>query len=884
MKRESGKAGRLRIALIAAVSILSLSLLFNRCDAPSRQLGSRYSRLTEKAAGFRSGGDYERARRAYRGAFEEARRAGAPLEMAASSMSLGLVAWDLGNIQEASEYLAEASSMSKAAGATELESACAAALRITELYALGRQARSANDHAASIAHFDQAIEMSREAQLPSMALKCLRQKGSTYWHQGLIEPYLECNLKALDVARQLHHRKEEARCLNNIGAFFTRKKDPYRALGYFERARELAAAEHDESTLAECLTNMATTYMDLGNYERAENLALAAYSVDRSLDDRDAIIMDLNNLASINMKIAQRSGRREDLEAPLRFLRESLSMLRTQGPSATKVQVMNNIAALHFLRDEFDPARHYFTESLEAARSLGYPWLENACLMNLGLVAFQADETERAMSILGQVTRAASVTDDAGVLWEAHYGLGLCLERIRDPEAALQAYRESIRAIESSRKPEDRDIYKIGFTGDRFAPYQKAVDILFAEYASEPNTETLEDIFSIMERAKARALVEGIEPEIAGAGDGSRVRGIAYVQSHLLDERDLLIEYFLGDSRSYVVTITKSEARIFGLPGQERISRSIKAYLKYLASPPGPLPTANKASMRLGRELLFPLERMRIKDIGRIIVIPDGALSYLPFETLSPATHAAGRPLVEDYDVHYGVSASSLCALKGKRPRERWEKTLLAVGGAAYGKGRERPSALPLSGREVQEITNLFPEHLRDVFSEKDAIEENIKALPLDVYRIIHFAGHGLSDGPRPFRSALLLAPGPRGLEDGALRMEEIAQLRLSAELVVLSACRTGSGAFERSEGPLSLARSFLFAGARAVLASLWDVSDGATTELMKRFYAYLLEGQDTSRALRSAKIEMLRSDLGHPFYWAGFILSGYPAAPTVLE
>jgi CHAT domain-containing protein len=186
---------------------------------------------------------------------------------------------------------------------------------------------------------------------------------------------------------------------------------------------------------------------------------------------------------------------------------------------------------------------------------------------------------------------------------------------------------------------------------------------------------------------------------------------------------------------------------------------------------------------------------------------------------------------------------------------------------------------LPYSRAEVQGIAGLFSDEEASVLVGEAASEEAVKAYPLDDYRIIHFACHGILDENHPFRSALVLSLIAGQGNDGLLQMREISELTTDADLVVLSACRSARGLLEDAEGPMGLARSFFSAGARSVLASLWSVNDRAAVFFMQEFYKDYLSGHSAREALRTAKMKMLKTAWKHPFYWAGFVLVGDPEA-----
>jgi CHAT domain-containing protein len=153
-----------------------------------------------------------------------------------------------------------------------------------------------------------------------------------------------------------------------------------------------------------------------------------------------------------------------------------------------------------------------------------------------------------------------------------------------------------------------------------------------------------------------------------------------------------------------------------------------------------------------------------------------------------------------------------------------------------------------------------------------------LKKQPLGQFRVLHFAVHGLVSTKFPDRSALVLYPDPAGNEDGYWQAREIARTQLNADLVTLSACDVGSGAVVGEEGVSNLVRPFLIAGARTVVANIWEANDDFSRGLMREFYSRLAAGVDKGRALQQAKLEMIRKygeDASPPRLWAGFIMVG---------
>ena len=167
-----------------------------------------------------------------------------------------------------------------------------------------------------------------------------------------------------------------------------------------------------------------------------------------------------------------------------------------------------------------------------------------------------------------------------------------------------------------------------------------------------------------------------------------------------------------------------------------------------------------------------------------------------------------------------------------------------------------------------------------------DATETAFKKEPLDQFRVLHLAVHGFADTQYPKRAALVLGADPKSGDDGLLQVREIIRLRLNAELVTLSACDSGAGKLQGQEGISNLVEAFLVAGSRSVVASLWTADDTFARALMERFYQRLAQGENTSSALRDAKLDLLvrYGEQVSPFYWAAFVAVGEVSSPIGIK
>ncbi|MEL7060592.1 MAG: CHAT domain-containing protein [Acidobacteriota bacterium] len=373
-----------------------------------------------------------------------------------------------------------------------------------------------------------------------------------------------------------------------------------------------------------------------------------------------------------------------------------------------------------------------------------------------------------------------------------------------------------------------------------------------------------------------------------------------------------LIAYWVAEERTIAWVVDAETVRVVQIPvARDRLEDRLDAYLSVLRSPSRAVERSlladEAAHLAAGRQLHDWL----IAPIGpsaarRWIVIPDGRLHELPFEALiqscNPGSESASRDprLVHaayadcQYVGHrralsYAPSAGVMLRLR-ERARERppAPRPLVAMaptfaGESATAAVRSNRGPLRHSADEVRRIGRFFTD--AEVLIGPRAQEARLDAGLASVRRL-HLATHGLVDDGSPFGGGLLLAPGQD--DDGLLLVPEVRRLDLQADLVTISACRSGRGRPSRAEGSMGLSRAFLAAGASAVVASLWDVDDRSTALLMERFYLHLAAGERPSEALRQARV-WLASQRGetrrvfetrpvsyaHPRYWAGFVVVG---------
>ncbi|MCC6992180.1 MAG: CHAT domain-containing protein [Acidobacteria bacterium] len=396
--------------------------------------------------------------------------------------------------------------------------------------------------------------------------------------------------------------------------------------------------------------------------------------------------------------------------------------------------------------------------------------------------------------------------------------------------------------------------------------------------------------------------------------------GPADVQRDVLDDQTVLLEFAIGPARSWVWAITTTDVATFELPGRAVFEPLARAVLTHTADAAaarrvdGPL---RQTITELSRHLLTPVAgRLDGEWRGkRLVIVASDVLAYVPFAALTAP--GGERPLIAGHEIVYAPSATAMATMRREvAGRAQPAKTLAILADPVFDAAdprvaranAPRPSSsgaastpappasplrprsllpgtrgslarLPSSRREATNIAALLPQAEVLLATDFAANREWVTSPALAKYRIVHFATHGIIDTGNPALTSLALSSvDAQGTErDGLLRMHELYDMRLPADLVVLSACQTALGREMAGEGLVGLTRGFMYAGARRVVATLWQVDDAATAAFMTRFYRHMLQGrQSASAALRAAQQEMAaQPQYASPYYWAGFVLHG---------
>lgn len=346
----------------------------------------------------------------------------------------------------------------------------------------------------------------------------------------------------------------------------------------------------------------------------------------------------------------------------------------------------------------------------------------------------------------------------------------------------------------------------------------------------------------------------------------------------LLGSRESLVEYVFDKDACYALQITQAGLRVHVLPGRAEIGKTAKAFVTSIRGQSD----SRASATALYQQVLKPLTPGASSSL---VVIPDGSLHLVPFGALMDEQ---GSYIESRLTISAAPSATIYYTLRTAAKRATPSKPFLGVAYSSTGAGQ--PTATKRDMADLR-AANLKPLQFgREEITEAakamgpgsvtldggGSSEAALKSQPLGDFKVLHFAAHGVSSESEPDRAALVLLPG-RDTEDGLWQAREIQRTRLNADVVVLSACETGSGRLQGQEGVMNLARSFLTAGAKSVVASLWSVDDRSTATLMESFYTHLAQGSTVSDALRQAQLDFIKTygEKAKPYLWAGFEVIG---------
>jgi CHAT domain-containing protein len=649
--------------------------------------------------------------------------------------------------------------------------------------------------------------------------------------------------RALQLALDRKDAFVQARLLNTLGWMFMRLQKPGEAIDQLNAARRVAQSSGSRGVLARILGNLGGCYLRLGDEETALALdteAEVTAAASGMEGDQAYWLIDIGG-----MQFSQR-----DYAAAQSSFEQALGIAERVGDGFLKTISLNDLATTALVAGQFDQAERYGRQSREWNRATGDVDSELYSRLNAARIAAGRHEDQSAESGFRQLI--AQSGERAAVLrWLAHTFLGDLYARQGKFARAGQEFRLAIALADSARSALAKEEYRLSFLSNVRDMYDDYIAFLVSR-------GRLREALQVAEHARARTMAEGLGIEDRlGTPPASAEQTARNLNS-------VILSYWLESNRSFLWAITARGVFVFPLPAEAEIDGAVRAYSQALAGPVDVRDTNNAHGRRLYDMLVAPAGKL-VPSGSRVIIVPDGSLYSLNFETLlvpAPQVHY----WIEDVIVSNASSLALLAASGRRRPAESGRLLLL---GDPVQPNSEYPE-LSQAKQEMEQVERHFsPEQRRVIAREKAVPRAYGESHPAE-FGYIHIVAHAMASRLSPLDSGVILS---RDGDSYKLYAREIMQQPLRAELVTVSACHSAGARALGSEGLVGLAWAFLRAGAHQVIAALWEVNDASTPQLMDTMYGELTLRRDPVLALHHAKLAMLHAPgVRHrPFYWAAF-------------
>jgi CHAT domain-containing protein/Tfp pilus assembly protein PilF len=732
--------------------------------------------------------------------------------------------------------------------------------------------------------------------------------------------------------------------LNNLGGVAELRGELDAAEDFFRRALEIKQKLAPESLeIAWGLNNLGTVVQDRGDLESAQKLFDQALALKEKLAPESLdVATSLSNLGDLALE-------RKDLKTAGAYFQRALEIRKKLAlGSVDQAATLGDLGQVALADNDVERAETLYRDALAVYEKMAPGSIDEAtCWHALGMISVKkgllpegAKSFLRSLEALEAQIRVLGGSQETKAGFRTRYLI--YYKDYIDVLLKLKRSEEAFQALERSRGQSflamlaERDLV---FTADIAPEIEKARKKLEWEYDKvqgqiagfnpQKDNEKIEELL-----ARLRSLREeqtSLSGEIRKASP--KLAALQYPQPldvssarAVLDPGTVMLSYSIGGDQNYLFVVAADGFQVFPLSVTEReLKDEVDRFQRLIQQGRAITNTGDNLVVqgrKLFETLIQPASRW-VEKSQRVLIVPDGPLLTLPFGALTRkavvrggASQKRGKDwqyFVEWKPLHTVVSATVYAELKRERaaaPASPSDKIFLAFGDPKYPSAEAAASEnpenaavrslvkrgfdlIPLPGTrtEVKAIADLYGGR-EEVYVGEESTEEKAKSLGRG-FRYIHFACHGLLDERMPLNSSLALTiPSDlkAGQDNGFLQAWEVfEQMRLSADLVTLSACRTGLGTELGGEGLVGLTRAFQYAGARSVLASLWEVADLTTAEFMKAFYSRLNAGLSKDEALRMAQLELIRNpltlkdengravkmDASHPFFWASFELVG---------
>ena len=788
----------------------------------------------------------------------------------------------LGNSAQAIEYLQQYLAIAREIKNRELEGIA--------LGNLGVAYSSLGNSAQAIEYAQQQLAIARSIQDRQSEGRALGTLGGSYHSLGNSAKAIEYAQQSLAIAREIKDRSGEGAALINLGVAYLRLGDNGKAIEYLQQSLAIAREIKNRRSESAALGNLGNVYNSLGNSAKAIEYAQQQLAIARSIQDRQSEGTALGNLAEAYVYLGNSAQ-------AIEYAQQQLAIARSIQDRQSEGTALGILGATYYSLSNYAQAIEYSQQQLAISRSIQNRRGETVALGNLGITYDSLGNSAKAIEYGQQTLAIARAIKDRHSEGGALNNLGAAFLRAGNPTEAEKMLLNGIQIWESIRQMlGSNDANKVSIFEEQARTYRLLQKVRVAQ-------NNLIGALEIAERGRARAFVDLLtqglssgssNPVIASAPDREQIRQIAKAQNATLVQYSIIYDDFqiegkqVGrESALYIWVIKptgeitfhqvdlqplwqKHNASLASLIVGNQEFLAVRSRSSLSSTQPQPdLPTLHQL-------LIDPIASLLPKDPNaHVIFIPQKSLFQVPFPALQDE---AGTYLIEKHTILTAPSIQVLDLTRQQRQKLAQKQShsgrALVLGnptmpGVSSYPGEPKQQLSPLPGAEAEAIAIAPLLNTQAITGAQGTKAEIVQKMPQA--SIIHLATHGLLDDVRGLGSAIALAPS--GTDDGLLTAEEIFDIKLQANLVVLSACNTGFGRIT-GDGVIGLSRALISAGVPSVIVSLWAVPDAPTSELMQSFYQNLQKNPNKAQALRQAMLTTMKTHPG-PRNWAAFTLIG---------
>lgn len=700
-----------------------------------------------------------------------------------------------------------------------------------------------------------AEKLARDYQ-PNLLADVVQSKGTL---EVDLKKYAEAEAdfrRTLSIAREQRLPQLEASALGSLGNIAMKQYQYDKAIDRYKSALRLSTALHENSSFAKTLGNIAWGYFELGDFEHA--LSLFNQAVEAS--KRSGLVADrvywLTGVANSNFAL-------RDFTAAESALQQAIKFARASDEKNTLDECLNDLSAVALETGDVEAAERYNME----ASNLEQSGIDRSQVLYSALIRARIYSNRRDFAEAEPLFKkiAGDPATTKADRWEAKARLAKLYDDENRLAEAEREYWEVIGTFEEARRSVGQDELRLSFLSGGIRYYDDYVEFLIAHGRSN-------DGLKAAELSRALTLTEGTSSKVNALKASLRATPVAQPQGVAKRLSATLLFYWVGQRHSYLWAITPAATAYFTLPAASKIDPVVKTYREAVAESNDVAETEKAAGKELYATLVAPAQKF-IAQNSRVILLPDGSLYSLNFETLI-VPEAKPHFWIDDVTITTASSLSLLASAANRAPAK--QKSLLLVGDAL--KASEEFEQLPQAEDEMKIVEGYFPEASRTVLKRERATPGAYLASNPERYSYLHFVTHGTASRAQPLESAVILSKEPAS-DTYKLYARDIVTRHLNAELVTISACNSSGTRAYSGEGLVGLSWAFVRAGAHNVIAALWEVSNApSTAQLMDAFYKGLSHGEDPATALRDAKLSFLHSSNANfvfkkPYYWAPFQL-----------